>query len=146
MFGSGVECWAIAEFYRSLNIDADGEACASARSFNYICGCSDTLGYAGANNKTKQAVLAWLPRVGAILSILVRNAYNFVRICLPSIFGGSFLKSSRFIAVFILCQQLILFLFLTNNFIRSFNFYCFVCCSLLETKGIDVNDHRCAAR
>ena len=87
MFGNGVECWAIAEFYRSLNIDADSDACDSARSFNYICGCSDSLGYAGANNKTKQAVLAWLPRVGAILSILVRN-YNTVRI-----------------AVFILCQH-----------------------------------------
>ena len=75
MFGSGVECWAIAEFYRSVNIEADSDVCESARSFNYICGCSDTPGYAGAHNKPKQAALVWLPRVGAILSILVRDTH-----------------------------------------------------------------------
>ena len=84
MFGSGVECWAVAEFYRSLNIEADSDVCESARSFNYICGCSDTLGYAGANTKTKQVALAWLPRVGAILSILVRDTLLHIsRVCVP---------------------------------------------------------------
>lgn len=70
MFGRGVQCWAVAEFYRSLNIEADSLQCQSARSFNYICGCSDTSGYAGANTEDKQIALVWMPRVGAILSIL----------------------------------------------------------------------------
>jgi len=70
LFGSGIECWAVAEFYRSLNIDADSPYCESARTFNYVCGCSDSVGYAGANTKSKQSALVWMPRIGAILSIL----------------------------------------------------------------------------
>jgi len=70
MFGSRVECWAVAELYRSLNIEAESVACESARFFNYICGCSDSLGYAGADNEKKQSALVWLPRVGSILSII----------------------------------------------------------------------------
>lgn len=73
LFGSGVECWAVAEFYRSLNLDADSAYCESARTFNYVCGCSDSVGYAGANTTSKQIALVWLPRIGAILSILVRE-------------------------------------------------------------------------
>jgi hypothetical protein len=73
LFGSGVECWAVAEFYRSLNLEADSPYCESARTFNYVCGCSDSVGYAGANTTSKQIALVWLPRVGAILSILVRK-------------------------------------------------------------------------
>ncbi|VEU43177.1 unnamed protein product [Pseudo-nitzschia multistriata] len=65
-----VECWAVAEFYRRMNIEADTPECASGRSWNYICGCSDSLGYAGAKTKKKQLMLEWFPRVGAILSIL----------------------------------------------------------------------------
>ena len=76
MFGSDVECWRVAEFYRSLNIDADSSSCSSARSFNYICGCSDTPGYAGANSDARRKALVWFPRVGAILSILVRDSYG----------------------------------------------------------------------
>lgn len=75
MFGSDVECWRVAEFYRSLKIDADSSSCSSARSFNYICGCSDTPGYAGANSDARRKALVWFPRVGAILSILVRDSY-----------------------------------------------------------------------
>mmetsp|Transcript_1064 Transcript_1064/g.2433 ORF Transcript_1064/g.2433 Transcript_1064/m.2433 type:complete len:872 (+) Transcript_1064:90-2705(+) len=70
LFGNRVECWNVAEFYSSLDIDADSTICASARSFNYICGCSDSAGYAGARNERRQIALAWLPRIGAILSIL----------------------------------------------------------------------------
>jgi hypothetical protein len=65
----------VAEFYRSLNIQANTNVCDSARSFNYICGCSDTLGYAGANSDTKMIALAWCPRVGALLSLLVSDLY-----------------------------------------------------------------------
>ena len=72
MFGNDVECWAVAEFYRSMNIDANSAVCSSARFFNYRCGCSDTIGYMGANSDAKMIALVWVPRVGAILSILVR--------------------------------------------------------------------------
>jgi len=65
-----IECWAIAEFYRSLNIEADNRYCESARQFNYVCGCSDSIGYVGANTELKMKALVWMPRVGAILSIL----------------------------------------------------------------------------
>lgn len=70
LFGTRVECWAAAEFYRGMNIEANTAVCDSARSLNYICGCSDSLGYAGANNDSKKIALVWLPRIGAILSIL----------------------------------------------------------------------------
>jgi len=36
---------------------------------NYICGCSGT-GYVGANSERKKALLAWLPRISASLSIM----------------------------------------------------------------------------
>jgi hypothetical protein len=79
LFGSKVECWAVAEFYRSLNLEANTTECNSARSFNYICGCSDTLGYAGAKSDAKMIALAWCPRVGAILSMLVSDLCLFGR-------------------------------------------------------------------
>ena len=74
----GIECWAVANFYRSLNIKADSPYCESARRFNYVCGCSDSVGYAGADSKTKQSALVWMPRIGAILSILVRKTYTCI--------------------------------------------------------------------
>jgi len=71
LFGSrDIECWAVADFYRTLNIKADSQYCESARRFNYVCGCSDSIGYAGADSKAKQSALIWMPRIGAILSIL----------------------------------------------------------------------------
>jgi len=69
LFGTRVECWAAAEFYRGMNIEANTVVCDSARTLNYICGCSDSIGYAGANNDAKKKALVWLPRIGAILSI-----------------------------------------------------------------------------
>jgi len=71
LFGTrDIECWAVADFYRSLNINADSPYCESARRFNYVCGCSDSVGYAGADSKAKRSALVWMPRIGAILSIL----------------------------------------------------------------------------
>jgi len=70
MFGSGIECWAIAEFYKSLNIEADSSQCRSGRQFNYVCGCSDSVGYAGADSTAKKIALVWMPRIGSLLSIL----------------------------------------------------------------------------
>jgi hypothetical protein len=76
-----IECWAIAEFYRSLNIEADNRYCESARQFNYVCGCSDSIGYVGANTELKMKALVWMPRIGAILSILVRNVVSPNNLC-----------------------------------------------------------------
>ena len=73
MFGTDVECWAVAEFYRSVNVEANTAECDSVRSFNYICGCSDSPGYAGADSDARKTALVWFPRVGAILSMLVRD-------------------------------------------------------------------------
>jgi len=70
LYGGDIKCWAVAEFYKSLNIEASSTECLSARSLNYICGCSDTSGYAGADSEAKMKGLTWFPRVGAILSIL----------------------------------------------------------------------------
>mmetsp|Transcript_5086 Transcript_5086/g.12488 ORF Transcript_5086/g.12488 Transcript_5086/m.12488 type:complete len:925 (+) Transcript_5086:320-3094(+) len=70
MYGVDVECWKVAEFYESVTIDASSDVCQAARSFNHICGCSDTAGYAGANTKWKRVLLVWLPRVGGLLSVL----------------------------------------------------------------------------
>mmetsp|Transcript_8052 Transcript_8052/g.20042 ORF Transcript_8052/g.20042 Transcript_8052/m.20042 type:complete len:891 (-) Transcript_8052:55-2727(-) len=70
ILGTEVKCWLVAEFYKSLNIKANTVGCDSARAFNYICGCSDTPGYAGAKSDSKMIALVWCPRIGAILSIL----------------------------------------------------------------------------
>lgn len=77
MFGTDVECWAVAELYSSLPIEANSVSCNSARFYNYICGCSDSSGYVGADNDKKQAALVWMPRVGSILSAL-GSAYLIV--------------------------------------------------------------------
>ena len=76
--GTEVKCWLVAEFYKSLNIRANTVACESARALNYICGCSDTSGYGGAVTDSKMKALVWFPRIGAILSILVRNRHDII--------------------------------------------------------------------
>ena len=76
MFGTEVECWKVAECYRNINIEANSVECDSIRSFNYICGCSDSPGYAGANTDAKKLALVWLPRIGAMMSLLVRDPYG----------------------------------------------------------------------
>ncbi|KAL7462531.1 hypothetical protein ACHAXS_002912 [Conticribra weissflogii] len=68
IFGDNITCWQMQEFYESVDIAKDSQNCALAHKMNFICGCEGT-GYAGANTETKEAVLAWLPRVMAILSI-----------------------------------------------------------------------------
>ena len=73
LFGNTYECWRVAQFYKNLPIEANSPECESIRQKNYICGCSDSAGYAGANTEAKQIALAWLPRIGAILSILVSD-------------------------------------------------------------------------
>jgi hypothetical protein len=54
-----------------MPVPNDSTNCQLAQSMNYICGC-DGIGYAGANTQTKRNALVWMPRVAAVLSILVR--------------------------------------------------------------------------
>lgn len=116
MWGDPVECWQVAEFYRGVNIEADTDYCKSARTMNYICGCEDTSGYGGANSEAKRMALAWIPRVGAILSILVRGSLcqNF-SFCL---FG---LVTSNDVCLFLNFFPLATFFLLLflNNFFKS---------------------------
>ena len=60
----------VALFFTKLEVHKDSQNCRLAQSVNFICGCTGT-GYAGANTTTKQVVLAWLPRVSGILSMMV---------------------------------------------------------------------------
>ncbi|KAL7467731.1 hypothetical protein ACHAXS_007969 [Conticribra weissflogii] len=69
LFGDNIACWQMQGFYENMDIPKDSQNCVLAQSMNFICGC-DGPGYAGANTHTKQAVLAWLPRVMAIVSTL----------------------------------------------------------------------------
>ncbi len=70
VFGDNITCWQMQEFYDSVDIDINSQNCALAQKMNFICGCEGT-GYAGANTEAKQAALAWLPRMMAVLSIFV---------------------------------------------------------------------------
>jgi hypothetical protein len=56
-------------FFQKLPVVQKSRNCELAQAMNFICGCDGT-GYAGANTKSKQATLAWLPRIAAILSML----------------------------------------------------------------------------
>lgn len=50
---------------------AESTECFIAQKINYICGCNNgEREYLGADTETKRAVLAWLPRVSAIISLL----------------------------------------------------------------------------
>jgi hypothetical protein len=70
MFGSEIECWQMQAFFERIKYSDDSLNCRLAQSFNHICGCEGS-GYAGANTDAKKAALVWLPRIMAILSILV---------------------------------------------------------------------------
>mmetsp|Transcript_12998 Transcript_12998/g.25311 ORF Transcript_12998/g.25311 Transcript_12998/m.25311 type:complete len:832 (+) Transcript_12998:115-2610(+) len=68
LFGDNITCWQMQAFYESVDIDKNSQNCALAQKMNYICGC-EGLGYAGASTESKQALLVWLPRAMAILSM-----------------------------------------------------------------------------
>jgi hypothetical protein len=70
LFGDNVTCWQLESFFKKLPVPKDSTNCQLAQSMNFICGCAGA-GYAGANTTMKQALLAWLPRAAAILSIMV---------------------------------------------------------------------------
>jgi hypothetical protein len=70
LFGENITCYQMETFFQRLPVPKDSSNCQLAQSMNYICGCGG-IGYAGAKTNTKQVILAWLPRVAAILSLLV---------------------------------------------------------------------------
>lgn len=52
-------------------VEGDTMVCSAASSLSYLCGCNGgRRSYFGADTDAKQAVLAWLPRVSAVLSIM----------------------------------------------------------------------------
>lgn len=67
LFGEGIKCWQVQKFFQTVEVSSDSENCRLAKMMNHVCGCAGS-GYAGASNETKQIVLAWLPRMMAILS------------------------------------------------------------------------------
>jgi hypothetical protein len=69
--GKEIKCWQVQNFFSQIDIDKKSDNCQLSQSQNYICGCTGA-GYAGANTQTKRNALVWMPRVAAVLSILVR--------------------------------------------------------------------------
>lgn len=72
LFGEGVECWQVQKFFEAVEVDANAPNCRLAQMMNYVCGCTGP-GYGGASSETKKVVLAWLPRVMALLSLMVSS-------------------------------------------------------------------------
>lgn len=68
LFGEDVKCWMVQKFFDSVDVKEDSRNCELAQMMNYVCGCTGS-GYLGANTLTKKRVLAWLPRVMAIMSL-----------------------------------------------------------------------------
>lgn len=73
LFGEGIKCWQVQKFFKSAEVPADAPNCRLAQMMNYVCGCAGP-GYGGASTETKKVVFAWLPRIMAILSVLVSVA------------------------------------------------------------------------
>jgi hypothetical protein len=73
LFGKtpNTSCDQMESFFQRMPVPNDSTNCQLAQSMNYVCGC-DGIGYAGANTQTKRNALVWMPRVAAVLSILVR--------------------------------------------------------------------------
>ena len=72
LFGETVTCTMVRQFFDVMEVDKNSRNCRLAQSVNYICGCEGT-GYAGANTEAKQKALVWMPRVSAVLSIMVMS-------------------------------------------------------------------------
>ena len=70
LFGDTVTCSDMETFFRRMPVPQDSSNCQLAQSMNYICGC-EGKGYGGANTHAKKSALAWMPRVSAVLSLLV---------------------------------------------------------------------------
>ena len=77
--GGRYQCWQAKQFSDIMKFPLNWSNCEVFLALTSICGC-DGQGYAGTTTELQRAVLTWLPRVAAILSILVS-----FRCCLISI-------------------------------------------------------------
>ena len=68
-----IQCRQVQSFFDKIDVDKGTGNCLLSQLQNYICGC-EGAGYAGANTVTKQRALVWMPRVSALLSIMVMSA------------------------------------------------------------------------
>jgi hypothetical protein len=61
-----------AEAYLQYQIPMDSNTCRLGQGYNHVCGCNDGIfSYLDADTRTKQVVLAWAPRISALLSLVV---------------------------------------------------------------------------
>ena len=66
------QCWQAKQFSDVMRFPPNWSNCEVFRALTSICGC-DGQGYAGTTTELQRAILTWLPRVAAILSILVSS-------------------------------------------------------------------------
>jgi hypothetical protein len=71
LLGENVTCSMMRAFFERLEVHKDSLNCMLSLKSNHICGNCGGPGYAGANTSTKEKLLVWLPRVSAILSMMV---------------------------------------------------------------------------
>jgi hypothetical protein len=93
MFGDGITCFLLDEFFTNYEISAQDKNCQIGLMYNHLCGCEGGTGYAGANTDAKRKAFAWLPRSTAIVSSIVRITVEFT--CCTCVL----LKSANFIFV-----------------------------------------------
>ena len=72
LFDEHVTCSMLDSFLKRLPVPKGTSNCELIQSVNFMCGCGGT-GYAGANSHAKKVALVWVPRVGAILSLMVNH-------------------------------------------------------------------------
>lgn len=76
-----------AESFLQLQISATSDECILGQLRNFVCGCNaGKWFYLGADTPTKQVVLAWAPRISAIVSFIVRPKgihKSMYDVCLP---------------------------------------------------------------
>mmetsp|Transcript_17017 Transcript_17017/g.38312 ORF Transcript_17017/g.38312 Transcript_17017/m.38312 type:complete len:613 (-) Transcript_17017:953-2791(-) len=63
---ANMPCWFVDLIYQYYQVDQDSTDCKLAQYSSYICGCKK--GYLGATTNVKKAILAWLPRISAMVS------------------------------------------------------------------------------
>ena len=69
LFGS-FTCSQADSFFGRLPVSKNSKMCASSQELGRICGCADE-GDTGSLNETQKNALVWMPRVAAVLSLLV---------------------------------------------------------------------------
>ena len=74
MFGDGITCFLLDEFFTNYEISTQDKNCQISLMYNFLCGCEGGTGYAGANTPAKRKAFVWLPRSTSIISFIVRTA------------------------------------------------------------------------